>query len=93
MAGCGGIASGARLVTVVDLIDSIVPPEFRDAPVIDGPPPDGFAPAAMGIIHAEPDFDAGEMSFSALHLVVLDDDRRLALLDDRGRGMSSPPNL
>lgn len=94
MAGCGGVASGTRLLTVVDLADSIiVPPEVRDTPVIDGPPPEGFEPAAMDITYGESDFDPSEMSFSALHLAVLEDGRRLTLLDDRGWGVSGTPDL
>lgn len=84
-----------RLVTVVDLDDDIVvPPEVRDAPMIDGPPPEGFEPAAIPIIRREPQpYDPRHMSFSALHLAVLDDGRRLTLLDDRGWGGSGPPDV
>lgn len=37
--------------------------------------------------------DDDRMSFSALHLAVLDDERRLTLLDDRGWTVSGPANL
>ncbi|WP_418605853.1 hypothetical protein [Georgenia sp. SUBG003] len=80
-------------MTVVDLDDRIVPAEVRDAPFIDGPPPDGFGPAAIPIVHGEPVYDASEMSFSALHLAVLDDGRRLTLLDDRGWSAHGAPDL
>lgn len=33
------------------------------------------------------------MGFSALHLAVLDDGRRLTLLDDRGWGSHGPPGI
>lgn len=83
-----------RLLTVVDLAASIiVPAEVRDAPVIDGPPPEGFEPAAIDITYGEPDCDPSQMSFSALHLAVLDDGRRLTLLDDRGWGVYGTPDL
>lgn len=82
-----------HLVTVVDLDDSIVPAEVRDAPVIDGPAPGGFEPARMPVAHGEPVYDPSEMSFSALHAAVLDDGRRLTLLDDRGWSVSGPSDL
>lgn len=47
----------------------------------------------MGITHGEPHFDPSEMSFSALHLAVLEDGRHLTLLDDRGRCVSGTPDL
>ncbi len=79
-----------RLVTVVDIDDRTVP---ADAPVIDGPAPErlepGVAPAGPG---PNPD-DPREMSLSALHLAVLDDGRRLTLLDDRGWGVYGAPNV
>lgn len=78
------MATVTRLVTVVDLDDRVFPPEVRDAPVIDGPAPPGFEPAAAPFTRGEPDDDPGEMSFSALHVAVLDDGRRVTLLDDRG---------
>lgn len=82
-----------RLVTVVDLDDRIVPAEIRDAPVIDDPERQGFEPTAIPLVHGEPVYDPREMSFSALHLAVLDDGRRLTLLDDRGWSVSGPPDL
>lgn len=88
-----GMAVVTALVTVVDLDDTIVPDEVRDAPVIDDPLPDGFEPTAIPIAHGEPVYDPSRMSFSALHLAVLDDGRRLTLLDDRGWGLSGPPDL
>ena len=93
VAGCGDMAAAIRLVTVVDLDDRIVPAEIRDAPVIDGPAPQGAEPAAIPLVHGEPVYDPSEMSFAALHLAVLDDGRRLTLLDDRGWGVSGPPDL
>lgn len=87
------MATVTRLLTVVDLDDSIVPAEVRDAPVIDSPPPGGFGPAAIPIAHGEPVYDTSEMSFSALHLTVLDDGRRLTLLDDRGWSVHGAPDL
>lgn len=82
-----------RLVTVVDLDSPIVPPEVRDALVIDGPPPDGVEPVAIHVVHAEPAYNASEMSFSVLHLAALDDGRRLTLLDDRGWGVHGPADV
>lgn len=87
------MATVTRLVTVVDLDDRVVPPEVRDARVIDGPPSDDGEPAAIPILHGEPVYDPSDMSFSALHLAVLDDGRRLTLLDDRGWGVHGPPDL
>lgn len=87
------MAAFVRLVTVVDLDDQIVPSEVRDAPVVEGPAPHGFEPAAIPLVHGEPVYDPSEMSFSALHLAVLEDGRRLTLLDDRGWTVSGPPDL
>lgn len=68
-------------MTVVDLDDQILPSEVRDAPVVEGPAPHGFGPAAIPLLDGEPVYDPSEMSFSALHLAVLEDGRRLTLLD------------
>ena len=37
--------------------------------------------------------DPREMSLSTVHLAVLDDGRRLTLLDDRGWGLHGPPDI
>lgn len=84
------MAAVTRLVTVVDIDDRIVPGEVLDAPVVDGPAPDGFEPAAVPISCREGVDDPHEMSLSASHLAVLDDGRRLTLLDDRGWGVHGP---
>ncbi|KRE38918.1 hypothetical protein ASG73_00675 [Janibacter sp. Soil728] len=80
-------------MTLVDLDDRVVSPEIRDAPIIDGPAPAGFEPAAIPMIHGEPDDDPTRMSFVVLHLAVLDDGRRVTLLDDRGWGAAGSPDL
>ena len=84
-----------RLVTVVDIDDRTVPAEVLDAPVLDGPAPDDAEPAAVPMITgAAADVgDPREMSLSALHLAVLEDGRRLTLLDDRGWGVHGPPDI
>jgi hypothetical protein len=94
MRGMRAMASVTRLVTVVDIDDRTVPAEVRDAPVLDGPAPDGAEPAAVPMITGAADVgDPREMSLSALHLAVLEDGRRLTLLDDRGWGVHGPPNI
>lgn len=87
------MADVTRLVTIVDLDDRIYSPEVRGAPLIDGPPPEGFVPAAAPFRRDEPVYDPSEMSFSALHLAALDDGRQVTLLDDRGWGEHGPPDL
>jgi hypothetical protein len=83
-----------RLVTVVDIDDRTVPVEVRDAPVLDDPAPDGAEPAAVPLIVGGADVDdPRDMSLSALHLAVLEDGRRLTLLDDRGWGVHGPPDV
>lgn len=82
-----------RVVTLVDLDDRVDPPEVRDAPVIDGPAPAGWTPAALPGIHREPEDESDRMSLTALHHAVLDDGRRITLLDDRGWSVSGPPDL
>ncbi len=52
-----------RLVTVVDLDDSVVPAEVSDALVNDGRPPGGFEPAAVPMVHGEPVYNASDTSF------------------------------
>lgn len=87
------MAAVNRLVTFVDVVNRAVPAENCDARVVgravpgDGEP--GVAPAT-----AEPSGDdPREMSFSALHMAVLDDCRRLTLLDDRGWVVHGPPDI
>lgn len=82
-----------RLVTIVDIDDRTVPAEVLEAPVVDGPAPDGFEPAVIPIGSGAYVDDPREMSLSALHLAVLADGRRLALLDDRGWGVHGPPDI
>jgi len=50
----------------------------------------GSGPLQAGQVVA---FHPCEMSLSALHLAVLDDGRRLTLLDDRGWARSGPPDI
>lgn len=87
------MATVSRLVTVVDLDDVMTPPEVRDAPIIDGPAPEGFVPAAAPLTRGEPENNPHEMSFAALLVAVLDDGRRLTLLDDRGWSEWGPGDL
>lgn len=87
------MATVTRLVTLVDLDDRVVPAEVRDAPVIDGPAPAGWAPAAIPMTHGEPVDDPRTMSLVALHLAVLDDGQRVTLLDDRGWGESGADDI
>lgn len=79
-----------RLVTVVDIDDS---PMFADAPIAEGLPPDGAEPGVAPTMSGPYFDDPGEMSLSASHLAVLDDGRRLTLLDDRGWAVSGPPDV
>jgi predicted enzyme related to lactoylglutathione lyase len=83
-----------RLVTVVDINDRPISAEAFYAPVVDGPIPDGVEPGVQPTgtgaygpvpVGSEPYVDdPRRMSLSALHVAVLDDGRRLTLLDDRG---------
>lgn len=89
------MAAVTHLVTVVDIDDR---PGTVDAPVVDGPAPEGAAPegAEPGLAPRRPDpapDDPHQMSLSALHLAVLDDGRRLTLLDDRGWGAYGPADI
>ncbi|MBA2640998.1 MAG: hypothetical protein H0U77_13625 [Nocardioidaceae bacterium] len=87
------MAAVTRLVTVVDIDDQTMPAELRDAPVVDGPAPDGVEPAVAPTTSGPYLDDPREMSVSALHLAVLDDGRRLTLLDDRGWAAHGPPDI
>lgn len=84
------MAAVTRLVTVVDIDDS---PMSADAPVVDGPAPDGAEPTVAPTMSGQYFDDPCDMSLSALHLAVLDDGRRLTLLDDRGWAVSGPPDI
>lgn len=87
------VAVVVRLVTVVDIDERNFPMPLVGDPVVDGPVPEGVEPAvAPPIERPDPDYDCN-MGFSALHLAVLDDGRRLTLLDDRGWGGHGPPGI
>ncbi|WP_277050486.1 hypothetical protein [Ruania albidiflava] len=78
-----------RLVTVVDIDDRAVSPvSLAGAPSLDGFEP-GWAAASQETRPADPRV----MSLSALFMAVLDDDRRLTVLDDRGWTESGPPDI
>lgn len=79
-----------RLVTVVDIDDGPVP---IDAPLVDGPPPEGAEPAVAPLRPRASRDDSRSISLSAVHLAVLQNGRRLTLLDDRGWTSSGPPDL
>lgn len=87
------MAAVTRLVTVVDIDDRAVPAEASDAPVVEGPVPVGVEPGVAPSRSGPSLDDPREMSFSALHLAVLDDGRRLTLLDDRGWGVHRHPGI
>lgn len=84
------MTAAIRLVTVVDIDDGPVP---LDAPVIDGPAPEGFEPGLAPVGVAPSPDDPRSMSLSALQLAVLQDGRRLTVLDDRGWSASGPPDI
>lgn len=84
------MAAVIRLVTVVDIDNGPVP---LDAPVIDGPAPEGVEPGLAPLALAPSPDDPRSMSMSALHLAVLQDGHRLTLLDDRGWNASGPPDI
>src|SRR5690606_12591040 len=54
---------------------------------------EGWAPALAAAGGEPRPTSPHEMSLSALHLAVLDDGRRLPLLDDRGWTTSGPPDV
>lgn len=87
---CEDMAAVIRLVTVVDIDDGPVP---IDAPVIDGPAPEGSEPGPVPLGLARSHDDPRSMSLSALHLAILQDGHRLILLDDRGWSESGPPDI
>lgn len=87
------MAAVTRLVTVVDIDNGPVPAEVRDAPVVVGPAPDGVEPGVAPTGSGPRLDDPREMSLSALHLAVLDDGRRMTLLDDRGWAVHGPPDI
>ncbi len=84
------MAAVTRLVIVVDIDDRAVP---ADAQVIDGPAPEEFEPAMAPVSPGPKPDDPREMALSALHLAVLDDGRRLTLLEDRGWAVHGPPDI
>jgi hypothetical protein len=84
------MAAVTALVTVVDIDDG---PVAIDAPMIDGPAPEGFEPGVAPLGPAPSLDDPRSMSLSALHLAVLEDGRRVMLLDDRGWSASGPPDI
>lgn len=79
-----------RLVTVVDIDDRPVP---IDAPMLDGPAAESSQPAVAPLGLGPSPNDPRSMSLSTLHLAVLDDGRRLTLLDDRGWAVHGPPDI
>jgi hypothetical protein len=87
------MAAVTRLVTVVDIDDRTIPAEVLDAPVVGGPALDGAEPAVAPTKSGRYRDNPREMSLWALHLAVLDDGRRLTLLDDRGWGVHGPPDI
>jgi len=82
-----------RLLTIVDLDQAQGPVAAGDVPsasrVSAGDARPGVAPSTE---QAAP-VGADTISLSALHLAVLDDGRRLTLLDDRGWGESGPADI
>ncbi|MGH3491275.1 MAG: hypothetical protein ACRDP8_25565 [Actinopolymorphaceae bacterium] len=81
-----------RLVTVVELDDRAGSAGGFDAPLVDGPAPEGVEPGLAPTSDGPYVDDPHQLSLSALHLAVLDDGRRLTLLDDRGWGVHGPPD-
>lgn len=82
-----------RLVTVVGIDERHFPTPLVGEPVADDPVPEGVVPGmAPPVELPDPDHDSS-IGFSALHLAVLDDSRRLTLLSDRGWGVSGPPGI
>lgn len=80
------VAVVVRLVTVVDIDERNFPMPLIGDPVVDGPVPEGVEPGVAPPVE-RPDIDDDcNMGFSALHLAVLDNGRRVMLLDDRGWG-------
>jgi hypothetical protein len=78
------------LVTVVDIDDG---PVALDAPMVDGAAPGCFEPGVAPRGPASSPDDPRTMSLSALHLAILQDGRRVVLLDDRGWSGSGPPDI
>jgi hypothetical protein len=87
------MAAVIRFVTVVDIDDRTFPADILDASVFDGPAPEGIEPGVAPTGSGPHLEDPCEMSASAVHLAVLDDGRRLSLLDDRGWGVSGPADI
>src|SRR5699024_5820643 len=85
----GRMAAVTRLLTIVDIDDRAVSPgSLADGPISDGSEP-GWAPVRQ----EAPLEDPRVMSLSALFMAVLDDGRRLTVLDDRGWTESGPPDI
>ncbi len=82
-----------RLVTVVDIDDRAAAADASGAEVGDSPLPGSAEPGWAPSGSVAPIDDCREMAFTALHLAVLRDGRRLTLLDDRGWGVSGPPDI
>ncbi len=87
------MAAVSRLVTFVDIDDRSVPAEGFDAPVADGPVPAGVQPGLVPTGTGPYVDDPRQVSLSALHVAVLDDGRRLTLLDDRGWSVHGPADI
>lgn len=82
-----------RLTTVVDIDGRVVDAEGIGSRLVGGPAPLGFEPALAPLTSGERVDAIREISFSALHLAVLEDGRRLVLLKDRGWSISGPPDI
>lgn len=83
----------ARLVTVVDIDDRAVFAEDLEARLVDGPAPETAEPGVAARRTGASVDDPCEMSFSTLHQAVLQDGRRVTLLDDRGWAVHGPADI
>jgi hypothetical protein len=88
-----GMSDVARLITVVDIDDRVVDAKGVEVPLVDGPRPKDAQPGLAPPRSRGRVDDPREMSFSALHQAVLEDGRRLTLLDDRGWSVHGPPDI
>ena len=87
-----GMSAVARLVTVVDIDGLVVDRTGVGSQRVGGGPAVGADTGPAPLMSGNRvDAPAG-MSFSALHLAVLRDGRRVVLLNDRGWSVSGPPD-